>query len=79
MGIVNFCRFVLILLLSVWVGVIVDKYDKGWLLRIIILLLFLVIVILCVFMYSFIVILISVIIIYVILRGILSVVEIFLR
>ena len=34
LGLVNFCRLIPILLLSVWAGSIADKYDKGLLLRI---------------------------------------------
>ncbi len=33
LGLVNFCRLIPILLLSVWAGSIADKYDKGLLLR----------------------------------------------
>ncbi len=79
LGIVNFCRLVPILLLSVWAGAIADKYDKGRLLRITISSSFLVTAILCVFTYSFTAIPISVIIIYATLRGILSAVETPLR
>ncbi|HDF6414226.1 TPA: staphyloferrin A export MFS transporter [Staphylococcus aureus] len=75
LGIVNFCRLVPILLLSVWAGAIADKYDKGRLLRITISSSFLVTAILCVLTYSFTAIPISVIIIYATLRGILSAVE----
>lgn len=69
LGIVNFCRLVPILLLSVWAGAIADKYDKGRLLRITISSSFLVTAILCVLTYSFTAIPISVIIIYATLRG----------
>ncbi|HHC5991534.1 TPA: staphyloferrin A export MFS transporter [Staphylococcus aureus] len=79
LGIVNFCRLVPILLLSVWAGAIADKYDKGRLLRITISSSFLVTAILCVLTYSFTAIPISVIIIYATLRGILSAVETPLR
>ncbi|HCI3507666.1 TPA: staphyloferrin A export MFS transporter [Staphylococcus aureus] len=79
LGIVNFCRLVPILLLSVWAGAIADKYDKGRLLRITISSSFLVTAILCVLTYSFTAIPISVIIIYATLRGILSAVETSLR
>ncbi|HDJ3125715.1 TPA: staphyloferrin A export MFS transporter [Staphylococcus aureus] len=79
LGIVNFCRLVPILLLSVWAGTIADKYDKGRLLRITISSSFLVTAILCVLTYSFTAIPISVIIIYATLRGILSAVETPLR
>lgn len=79
LGIVNFCRLVPILLLSVWAGAIADKYDKGRLLRITISSSFLVTAILCVLTYSFTAIPISVIIIYATLRGILSTVETPLR
>lgn len=79
LGVVNFCRLVPILLLSVWAGAIADKYDKGRLLRITISSSFLVTAILCVLTYSFTAIPISVIIIYATLRGILSAVETPLR
>ncbi|MDQ7898965.1 staphyloferrin A export MFS transporter [Staphylococcus aureus] len=79
LGIVNFCRLLPILLLSVWAGAIADKYDKGRLLRITISSSFLVTAILCVLTYSFTAIPISVIIIYATLRGILSAVETPLR
>ncbi|HHC5786423.1 TPA: staphyloferrin A export MFS transporter [Staphylococcus aureus] len=79
LGIVNFCRLVPILLLSVWAGAIADKYDKGRLLRITISSSFLVTAILCVLTYSFTAIPISVIIIYATLRVILSAVETPLR
>ncbi len=79
LGIVNFCRLVPILLLSVWAGSIADKYDKGRLLRITITSSFLVTAILCALTYSFTTVPIIVIIIYAILRGILSAVETPLR
>lgn len=79
LGIVNFCRLVPILLLSMWAGAIADKYDKGRLLRITISSSFLVTATLCELTYSFTAIPISVIIIYATLRGILSAVETPLR
>ncbi|TXO59750.1 staphyloferrin A export MFS transporter, partial [Staphylococcus aureus] len=79
LGIVNFCRLVPILLLSVWAGAIADKYDKGRLLRITISSSFFVTAILCTLTYSFTAIPISVIIIYATLRGVLSAVETPLR
>lgn len=33
LGLVNFCRLVPILLLSVWAGAIADKFDRGKLLK----------------------------------------------
>lgn len=79
LGIVNFCRLVPILLLSIWSGKIADKYDKGKLLRITITSSFIVTAILCVLTYSFSVIPIIVIIVYATLRGVLSAVETPLR
>ncbi|MBE5677085.1 MFS transporter [Staphylococcus sp. SS87] len=79
LGIVNFCRLVPILVLSVWAGTIADKYDKGRLLRITITSSFTVTAILCALTYSFTAVPITVIIIYATLRGILSAVETPLR
>ncbi|CAM4066806.1 MFS transporter [Staphylococcus schweitzeri] len=79
LGIVNFCRLVPILLLSVWAGTIADKYDKGRLLRITITSSFMVTAILCALTYTFTAVPIIVIIIYATLRGILSAIETPLR
>ncbi|CDR25787.1 MFS transporter [Staphylococcus schweitzeri] len=79
LGIVNFCRLVPILLLSVWAGTIADKYDKGRLLRITITSSFMVTAILCALTYTFTTVPIIVIIIYATLRGILSAIETPLR
>ncbi|AXV41817.1 MFS transporter [Staphylococcus warneri] len=75
LGLVNFCRLVPILLLSVWAGSIADKYDKGNLLRITITSSFLVTAILCVMTYSFNQIPVYIVLIYATLRGMLSAVE----
>ncbi|MEX3489171.1 MFS transporter [Staphylococcus warneri] len=75
LGLVNFCRLVPILLLSVWAGSIADKYDKGNLLRITITSSFLVTTILCVMTYSFNQIPVYIVLIYATLRGMLSAVE----
>ena len=75
LGLVNFCRLVPILLLSVWAGSIADKYDKGNLLRITISSSFLVTAILCVMTYSFNQIPVYIVLIYATLRGMLSAVE----
>lgn len=79
LGIVNFCRLVPILLLSVWAGSISDKYDKGRLLRITISSSFLVTAILCVLAFTLTKVPIAIIIIYATLRGTLSAVETPLR
>ena len=47
LGLVNFCRLIPILLLSVWAGSIADKYDKGLLLRITITSSFIITALLC--------------------------------
>ncbi|CQD28464.1 putative transporter [Staphylococcus capitis] len=75
LGLVNFCRLVPILLLSVWAGSIADKYDKGNLLRITISSSFIVTAVLCVLTFTIDSIPIAVILIYASLRGILSAVE----
>lgn len=75
LGLVNFCRLVPILILSVWAGSIADKYDKGNLLRITISSSFLVTAILCVMTYSFNQIPVYIVLIYATLRGMLSAVE----
>lgn len=75
LGLVNFCRLVPILLLSVWAGAIADKYDKGNLLRITISSSFIVTAILCVLTFITDSIPITIILIYATLRGILSAVE----
>ena len=52
LGLVNFCRLIPILLLSVWAGSIADKYDKGLLLRITITSSFIITALLCLLTYS---------------------------
>lgn len=75
LGLVNFCRLVPILILSVWAGTIADKYDRGLLLRITITSSFLVTALLCVCTFTMSNISIIVILIYAILRGMLNAVE----
>ena len=75
LGLVNFCRLVPILLLSVWAGSIADKYDKGYLLRVTISSSFVVTALLCGLTFILESIPIAVILIYASLRGILSAVE----
>lgn len=75
LGLVNFCRLVPILLLSVWAGSIADKYDRGKLLRITISSSFLVTALLCICTYTIAHVSIIVILIYATLRGMLNAVE----
>ncbi|BGE81844.1 MFS transporter [Staphylococcus petrasii] len=75
LGLVNFCRLVPILILSVWAGTIADKYDRGILLRITISSSFLVTALLCVCTFTMSNISIIVILIYATLRGMLNAVE----
>ena len=75
LGLVNFCRLIPILLLSVWAGSIADKYDKGLLLRITITSSFIITALLCLLTYSLNSIPIFIILLYATFRGILSAVE----
>ena len=75
LGLVNFCRLVPILLLSVWAGSIADKYDRGKLLRITISSSFLVTTLLCICTYTITHVSIIVILIYATLRGMLNAIE----
>ncbi len=75
LGLVNFCRLVPILILSVWAGTIADKYDRGILLRITISSSFLVTALLCICTFTMPHVSIIVILIYATLRGMLNAVE----
>lgn len=75
LGLVNFCRLVPILVLSVWAGSIADKYDRGILLRITISSSFIVTTLLWMCTISIKDISIVIILIYATLRGILNAVE----
>ncbi len=69
LGLVNFCRLIPILLLSVWAGSIADKYDKGLLLRITISSSFIITALLCLLTYSLNTIPIFIILLYATFRG----------
>lgn len=75
LGLVNFCRLVPILLLSVWAGAISDKFDRGKLLKITISSSFIVTGILCACTFLLAKVPISIILIYATLRGMINATE----